>query len=358
MRKTKILFGFLLFVIVGLASCRTYFNTSTIEVELMKPGQVTFNEGIDTIAVFKRCFVPSDTTTFTYTSDGKNNWSKDKLLSDTSIHYTGLSNQCVDALVNVLDTGDYFVKVINYRDSMNYLFTGTDSLNNSPELYKKLGADAFIILDNFNLDDHQTQNINSDFAYNTQDAFPEFNKTKMLEYVRANLIWTIFIKGDSTRHVIVQPDYLYYGNNVNPEYFGNSDNHKLLLDNASIFMGKSIVSQMLPSLKKEERIYFKSNNIHMRNAEKFLKDGDWLQAAEIYNKETRSKKHNIALQAKYNMALVCEMEGNLYAATDWLDQYKSAYKQWDPIFKCIQYNILLEKRKKEIELLGKQVRNQ
>lgn len=329
---------------------------SSIEVELMKPGQLTIPEGFDSIAIFKRCFIQPDTTTFTYTSDSKNNWSKNKLLSDTSIHYADLSNKCVDALANVLDTGAYFLKVINYRDSMNYLFTGTDSQINSPEMHKKLGADVFIFLDNFHLDDHQPQNTNSDLIYNIQDAFPEFKKSKQFEFVGAKLIWTIFIKGDSTRYNFQQPDDLYYGNSVNPEYFGNSDNHKLMLENASVFLGNSIIAKILPSLKNEERIYYKSSNIHMHKAEKFILNGDWLKAAEIYNKETKNKNHHIAAQARYNMALVSEMEGNLDAATDWLDHSKSAYKHGDPIFNCKEYNIKLEKRKKEIELLGKQIR--
>ena len=357
MERTKISSFILLITILGFTSCRTTFNMSKIEVELMKPGQLTLPEDVDTIALFTRDSFQSDTMTFTYKLESKNILSPDKLLSDTTIHYSDLSNKCVDNLVNYFENENYFLKVINYRDSFNYMFTGTDIQFNSPELHKKLGADAFIFLDYFHLWDYQIQNMNTDF-YNIQDAFPEFKKCKLFEYVYAKLIWNIFIKGDTTRYTIEQPDDLYYGNNVNPEYFGNSINHRQLLENASIFLGNSIGAKLLPSWKKVERIYYKSDNVQMLQAESFLRNNDWLKAAEIYNKKTKNKNRNVASKAKYNMALVCEMEGNLDAAIDWLLLSKTVYKRKNPEhkFNCDQYCELLELRKKEIELLGKQVR--
>lgn len=59
----------------------------------------------------------------------------------------------------------------------------------------------------------------------------------------------------------------------------------------------------------------------------YLLAGDWLKAAEIYKKETKNKNENIAAKATYNMALICEMEGNLDVAIDWLDRSNSVYKR-------------------------------
>jgi hypothetical protein len=326
---------------------------STIEVELMKPGQLTLRADIDTVAVFKRDLFKFDTTIYKYTYGIRN-----RLITDTSIHYQELSNKCADNLANYLENEKYFLKVINYRDSMNYLFTQADSLINFPELHKKLNADAFIFLDYFHLWDHQTKNTNSDFIYNIQDAFPEFKKCKQFEFVSAKLIWTIFIKGDSTRYILEQPDDLYYGNTVNPEYFENDDSHRLLLENASIFLGNSLGTKILPSWKKVERIFYRSNNIHMLKAESFLLSGDWLKAAEIYNKETMNKNRNIAAKAKYNMALICEIEGKFDAATDWLVRSYSTYKQENELHQsnCRLYIELIAIRKKEIEQIEKQIR--
>lgn len=93
-------------------------------------------------------------------------------------------------------------------------------------------------------------------------------------------------------------------------------------------------------------------------AEKYLLDSDWLKAAEIYKRETKNKNQNIIAKAKYNMALICEMEGNLDAAVDWLVLSYSTYKNENPEhkFNCKQYITLLAERKWEIERLEKQVR--
>lgn len=349
----KVLF-FLLFVIFGFTSCITTYNMSSIQVEIMKPALIIIPEDIDTIAVFKRDLYYSDTTTFKYQIENKNT-----TITDTTIHYQDLSNKCVDALANYLDNEGYFLKVINYRDSMNYLFSEGDSLINYPELLKKLKVDACFFLDFFQLND---QMINSrDYYYKSRitDNFPEFQKSSKLESVGINLIWTITFKNDSCKYMYRQPDNLYYGNSVYPELFGSDLNHKLLLENTAEYLGRTFGAKIVPSWLKVERSYYRSSNIDMRNAEKYCKEGDWLKAAEIYNRETANKNRNIAAKAKYNMALVCEMEGKLDAAIDWLVQSYSTYKieVEEHKFNCQQYINLLATRKKEIELLGKQIRN-
>lgn len=97
----------------------------------------------------------------------------------------------------------------------------------------------------------------------------------------------------------------------------------------------------------------------MRDAEKYCLTSEWLKAADIYNRETKNRNRNIAAKAKYNMALICEMEGNLDAAIDWLVLSYSTLK-WENLehkFICKQYIDLLAERKTEIKRLEKQVRN-
>jgi len=353
MEGTKISSLLLLIIILGFTSCRTTYKISTIELELIKPGQLTLPEDIDTFAVFKRGFFDSDSINYEYTSG-----SNYKLLTDTSIHYNDLSNLCADNLAHYLENENYFLKVISYSDSMNYSFKKADSLTTYSDLHKKLDADAFLFLDFFRFEDQLAKYTPNDNFFFIQDAFPELKKSKQFEFVNANLIWNLFIKGDSISHVYFQVDQLYYGNSVNPEYFGNSFNHKQLLENASIYLGNSFGTKLLPSWQKVDRIYYHSKNVNMLKAEQFILNGDWLKAAEIYHLATSNKNRNIEAKAKFNMALVCEMEGNLDAALDWLLLSHTVYKYKNPDheFNCDQYSKILELRKKEIERLAIQVR--
>jgi hypothetical protein len=96
----------------------------------------------------------------------------------------------------------------------------------------------------------------------------------------------------------------------------------------------------------------------MLQAEQLCLNGEWLKAAEIYQRETTNKNRNIAAKAKYNMALICEMEGKPDVAIDWLINSHSTFKypNEEHQFNCRLYINTLAARKKEIERLDKQVR--
>lgn len=347
-------FCILLIAILGFASsCVTTHNMSSIQVEILKPALFAMPENIDTIAIFKRDLYRSDTITFRYFDvDNK------KTQTNKFVRYSDLSNKCVDALADFLNTEGYFQRVINYKDSMNYLFSGSDSLIHYPELHKKSGVDVFVFLDFFQLKDHLT-NSTGYYSYNDiTEQFPEFRNSTKLESVGANLLWTVSFKGDTSVYLVRQPDDLYYGNAVYPELFGNDVNHRLLLNNASEYLGKAFGAKIVPTWLKVERRYYRSRNVNMLQAEKLCLNGEYLKAAELYNRETKNKNRNIAAKARYNMALLCEMEGKPDAAINWLVLSYSAYKQnnEEHKFNCQQYINIIALRKKEIERLGKQVR--
>ena len=320
---------------------------SSIDVEIMKPSLFTMPEKIDTIAVLKRDLFQTDTINFKY-------FIRNKQKTDTIIRYRDLSNTCVDALADYLKNDGYFLKVINYRDSLNQ-----NSLINYPEIHEKLGVDAIVFLDFFQLDDHIIKPADV-WITGYIDRFGDIEKSNLLEYTNAKLIWTFSMRGDTSIYLYRHLDNLYYGNSDYPQFFGGNLNHKLQLENSSIYLGKTFGAKLLPSWLKVERTYYRSSNIDMKQAEKFLMNGDWLKAAEIYSRETKNKNKNIAAKSKYNMALICEMEGKLDPAIDWLVNSYSTYVHGDEVnnFNCRQYINLLVVRKKEIARLDKQFREQ
>lgn len=352
MAKTSISSFFLLVVILGFTSCITTSNMRFMQVELMQPGRITMSEEIDTIAVFRRDPLQLDSINFKYYVASKRN-----TIIDTAIHNRDLSVKCAYAIASYLEQEGYFFKVIDYSDSeMKNLFTKSDSALEYPELFNRLKVDACIFLDRFELDDclidHKSHFYEYPFAYN----FPEFEGSTALETISSRLLWTVAIKGDTVIYTLEYPDNVYYGNSVDPEFFGNDFNHKLLLENTAEYLGKAFGAKILPSWQTVERTYCHSNNDHMMMAEKYLLEGDYKIAAEIYNPETRNKNRNIAAKAQYNMALACEMEGDMDAAFDWLVKSYSVFS-WneDHKYNCKQYIKTLALRKKEIERLEKQI---
>lgn len=363
-------------MILVITSCRTNLRMSSMNVEILKPAMFTLPANIDTIAIFKRDSYQSDTITFTSVKGDHL-----KVTKDTSIHFSDFSNKCVDALAISLENEGYFLKVINYRDTMNYLFP-KDSKVNYPDLLNKLGVDAFVFLDLFKLKDYNSDFKNGEtlFMLRTKDKFPEFQNSTKVECVDANLLWAINLKGDSSIHEYKQFDNLYYGNSIYPELFGNDTIHQLLLTNTAQYLGKSFATKIIPSMEKVRRTYYHSTNVNMRLAEKHMLAGEWMSAAEIYNKQTNNKNRNIAAKATFNMALVCEMEGNMDAAINWMVISPGAYNSskrehqfqskddattrvpieirrfYEHQFHCRDYATVLAKRKNELQRLEKQVR--
>lgn len=348
MKNNKV--SFLVFILfLGFTSCITTSDLNTIQVELMKPSIIDESNELDTIAIFKRDSYQSDTVSFKF-------YSNYKLKADTAIRYRDLSNICVDALAEYLINEGYFTKVINFRDSMNFLFAEKDSLINYLEFYKKSGFDACIFLDHFQLTDSQFKEKNY-WTSGIKDKFDEFVNSTIVEKVSANLYWTIAFRNENPKIVYKQKDHLFYGNSVYPEFFGVNNNHKELLRNSAIYLGKTLGAEIIPNWQMNERTYYRSKNKNMQIAEEYGKANDWLKAAEYYKIETGNRNRKIAAKAKYNMALACEMEGNIDEALCWLSLSFSSYWNENNDHKsiCQQYFNLLTLRKQEIERLEKQV---
>lgn len=352
--KTNISTYLLLVVMMGFISCRTTILMRSMDVEILKPASFLLPDKIDTIAVLNRKLFQSDTIAF-QAIDGDN----PKIKKNNPVSFSYLSNKCVEELANSLESEGFFLKVINYSDSMNYLFP-KDSLVNYPNLHQTLGADAFVFLDYFNFDDQYSESkIGKAFFMATiKENFPEFKASSKVERISSDLLWTISFKGDSSLYSSRQLEDLYYGNSAYPEFFGNDSNKTFMLENTAQYLGKAFVKKIIPGWEKVTRNYYQSHNVHMLVAEKYLLENDWLKAAEIYNKQTNNKNRNIAAKARYNMAVICEIEGKFDAATDWLERSKSTYKKESPchIDNCTLYMEQLSIRQNEISLLEKQVR--
>ena len=345
----------LLYILLGTSSCQTSYQMSSVQVEMMCPSFLTNLEKIDTIAILYRKQSESDIIPYIYHYEaGFFNDTKEK--TDTAIQYKNLYHICVDALVNYLDSAKYFATVYNYCDSLNSVNSNKENLLDHPELYSKLGIDAFIFLEPFEFNDKLLKKGNEYIDVKT--SFPEFANSSDMEYIFTKLPWTAYLKGDTVNHKYDQYDDSYYGNSVSPDFFGSQEKHKLLVENTAVYFGKAFGSKLIPSWIKTKRSYYFSKNLEMMKAEEFCKNGEWLSAAEIYRRQTLSKNKNISVKSKYNMALVCEMEGNIEAAFDWLKNSNySKQKKYDHLNNCDQYSKALENRKKELALIEKQVRN-
>ncbi len=326
--KSLILIG----LTCSLHSCIITISMRSIQVETMKPAVFTIPDSIKSIGVFNLSPYKKNNLSLEYLEN-------DKISEDDIVNYKQISDKCTKALVSFLEKEAYFKKVRNFGDSINYL----ESDSTANDIFKKFGIDACLFLDDI------------DFKIIALD-----NGSEMIVN-NAQIIWSLAYKNDSMSYYYNQNDTLIYDDDKTDLFYQR--NNLIRIGNVAInsgeYLGKAFGAKVIPTWIQVERMYYASNNLEMLKAEKFAKNNEWIKAAEIWRIMTKNKNTMIAAKASYNMALVCEMEGHLDAAIDWLVQSYSTLKENNKEHKenCQRYINLLAMRKKEIEKLAKQVRN-
>lgn len=96
-----------------------------------------------------------------------------------------------------------------------------------------------------------------------------------------------------------------------------------------------------PTWNNDSRIIFNGNSKFFSQAMVFAEQGNWFDAAALWQKYTNDKNRSIAARAAFNMALANEMLGNFELALEWL----SEAQKLNPKLKEIEdYRSVIEER--------------
>jgi hypothetical protein len=120
--------------------------------------------------------------------------------------------------------------------------------------------------------------------------------------------------------------------------------------NAADIAGSRFAEYLTPHWIEVERMYYKSGHIELKKNNDLIKQNRWLEAAEIWKKNTTNKNKKIAAKSMFNMALACEMNGDMDAAIDWA--VKSFYARKNDTLhteNCQSYIFILGRRKLDIK---------
>ena len=104
-----------------------------------------------------------------------------------------------------------------------------------------------------------------------------------------------------------------------------------------------------PYWETVNRMMYLSGNYEMKMAQKFAKNNKWEEASAIWEKYTNNKNKNIAAKAMFNMALGCEVSGEIDKALDWVIKSYLVFQESNEVhsFNTKQYISLLALRKRE-----------
>jgi len=123
--------------------------------------------------------------------------------------------------------------------------------------------------------------------------------------------------------------------------------------NAADIAGSRFAEFMAPHWIEVDRMYYPLGQPESGKTNKLVDENRWLEAAVIWKKNTSSKNKNVAAKSMFNMAVACEMNGEMDAAIDWV--VKSIYlmenKNEIHTFNCRDYINILARRKIDIQKL-------
>lgn len=121
--------------------------------------------------------------------------------------------------------------------------------------------------------------------------------------------------------------------------------------NAADIAATKNVEFLVPHWIEVTRMYYKSGQVDLQKTEQLIKENRWLEAAEIWKKNTTNKNKSVAAKSMYNMALACEINGDFDAAIDWAVKSFHVFGSKNEIHaqNCQDYIRILGQRKVDIK---------
>lgn len=115
--------------------------------------------------------------------------------------------------------------------------------------------------------------------------------------------------------------------------------------------GEKFAEYLIPHWIEVHRMYYKSGHIELSKTEELIEQNRWLEAAEIWKKNVTNKNKSIAAKSMFNLALACELNGDLEAAMDWAVKSFHVFGSKNAIHaaNCQSYINILARRKNDIE---------
>jgi hypothetical protein len=325
-------------------------KSSYISIQVLKPAQITVPAEIKTIAFINRS-LPAKRERVRNVIEGA--MTGENLFADR----IG-SEECIKGVFNGLQDSPRFTGVIYGGGDIRG--TGTRQF---PELLdwaivddicKANNTDALVCLEVFDSDSRRvmTDRKVTRKQDNRDITYIEYTATLYLDIESG---WRIYYP--ARRKVIDQNIY------TDTKYWSSTSDAgrkaeqglppmERALSEAGSYVGNQYAIRISPRWIRVSRDYYRKGNDDFERAKRMAEINDWKGAAELWQKYTNNPDVKIAGYATYNMALACEMEGDLEAAISWTKKSYIDYKNKHAGY----YMNVLQRRLNEQQRLDEQMK--
>lgn len=333
--------------ILFFSSCTTLSYTS---LDILRPAKVSFDPKANNILIVNNAVVqPID---YGHKTELFNEGTK-----NLKIETDSLPMFCLGALTEDVAEKEFFNNVDLHVNTVN---EGSDFFTIKPlpldsvnAMCSRYNANVLLSLDRFKVNDKITELYYND-TYTYYDAL----------VARYESQWSIHYPGKEKFETITFRDTIYWDSESaqrRKAIAGLPKRNDALVDGA-LYVGRNSIKRFIPYWDKADRYFFNSGN-------KLLKEGmdsvlvkNWTAAISIWKKGL--SKNSLSLKAKLanNIAVAYEISGDVDNAIAYAKKSNDYFQRdlfvnYEHMSYVINYTQQLNQRKKEIELLDKQLGN-
>lgn len=347
MKKDTIPSIFVVFVVFLLSSCTTLSYTS---LDVLRPARVSFDPKATNILIVNNTVKqPID---YGHKTELFNESTKNLKIDTDS-----LALFCLGALIEDLSEKEFFDNVHLHLNSIN---SGTDffTIKSIPQdslktLCSAYNADVVLSLDRFKVNDKITELYYGDtFTY--YDAL----------VVRCESQWSIHYPGREKFETTIFRDTIYW-DSESPQRrkaIAALPKRTDALIDAALYVGRNSIKRFIPYWDKADRYFFNANSGLIKDGMDSVYVKNWMAAIGIWNKGLEKKNPSLKARLANNIAVAYEITGDVDKAIEYAQKSVDMFRS-DPFvnyehFACVlNYLQQLNTRKKEIELIDKQLGN-
>ena len=339
----------LIFIALAAITCISCKSTELVYIKVLKPAPVTIPAYVKNAGIVNR-------TTITAQNKAVDVIDKVFSLEGAQLDKEGAQSN-ISGLTDELQRNNRFTEVkalgeLGLTTNAPGLFSAPLSWETVEQICRDNQVDALFSLELFDTD--------SKFSY---AAVPVSLKTPLgnvpgIEH-QATMLTTVKtgwrIYDPAGKNILdeypLARNITYSGRGINPTAAaGALINRKEAVKELSARSGQQYALRIIPYQVRVTRDYYVKGTDNFRIARRKAQTGNWNGAAELWKKETNNPNSSVAGRACYNMAIICEINGELDLAIKWSQK---AYEEHNNRL-ALNYIRILKNRQAGNELLKQQ----
>lgn len=337
----KIIF---LSLVLFLSSCTTMLYT---EIDVLRPAKVIFETDDRNLLILNNTIAQPHNYGHTTQLIGEKK-------KNVSVNTDSLAIFCLSVLNQEFEKTEFFDRVdlhLNTVKQSNFFDQKAPTWDSIVHLSKYYGSNVILSLNQIKVTDNILEYYNEEFGmyYAVLEANYE-------------TVWSLIDPESQKTSTFLIRDTIFWDNeSSNRKRAINSlpRRYDALIDGA-LYVGQNSINKFVPYWDKEKRYFFSTKNKHLAQGMDSIYVKNWSAAIDIWTKNLPKSNNSLKAYFYHNLANAYELSGDIAKSIEYNNKslevltqlFSVNYKHFETIS---EYNEALLKRKKEIELINKQL---